>query len=288
MRRRRRRPGRAVRPRHLRRGLRRHRPAAARACRRDLVARGAGHGHAGRPGAAHRPPVRVGAHLPTTPPPSCRRSSPASSAARRSPRCSPVPSTPSGRLPVSVPRGRRRPARRPTSPRRSAAATRSRRSTRPPRTRSGTGCRLHDVRVVRRRARRDAVGRRRRRSEVEVLVDQHRRPRRRRRGPALPARPGRPGDPARSSRLIGSPRVELPPGRVGARHLRRARRRHLVHRARGDRVVEPGDVELRVARSSAEVHEVVPLVLVGGLRTIGIDRVLLATSRVGPAIPERP
>ncbi|GEL46187.1 beta-glucosidase [Cellulomonas hominis] len=45
-------------------------------------------------------------------------------------------------------------------------------------------------------------------------------------------------------------------------------------------VVEPGDVELRVARSSADVHRAVPLVLVGGRRRVGPDRVLVATSAV--------
>lgn len=48
----------------------------------------------------------------------------------------------------------------------------------------------------------------------------------------------------------------------------------------GDRVIEPGEVELRVARSSAAVHDTVPLVLTGALRRVGADRVLLATSEV--------
>ncbi|GIG36276.1 beta-xylosidase/alpha-l-arabinosidase [Cellulomonas pakistanensis] len=54
----------------------------------------------------------------------------------------------------------------------------------------------------------------------------------------------------------------------------------------GGLVVEPGEVELRVARSSADVHHTVPLVLVGDRRAVGHDRQLVATTavRVGEAV----
>ena len=44
----------------------------------------------------------------------------------------------------------------------------------------------------------------------------------------------------------------------------------------GIRLVEPGDVELRVARSSADVHETVSLTLVGEARPADASRTLLA------------
>lgn len=73
-------------------------------------------------------------------------------------------------------------------------------------------------------------------------------------------------------RLVGFARVELDAGEA-------ARVRFTVPAdvasftgLRGVRVVEPGPVELRVARSSDDVHEVVPLELVGAEREVGHDR----------------
>jgi beta-glucosidase len=51
----------------------------------------------------------------------------------------------------------------------------------------------------------------------------------------------------------------------------------------GRRVVEPGDVELRLARSSAQTHTVLPLRLVGKERAVGHDRRLTTEVRVTPA-----
>jgi beta-glucosidase len=51
----------------------------------------------------------------------------------------------------------------------------------------------------------------------------------------------------------------------------------------GRRVVEPGDVELRLARSSAETHTVLPLRLVGEERAVGHDRRLATEVQVTPA-----
>lgn len=48
----------------------------------------------------------------------------------------------------------------------------------------------------------------------------------------------------------------------------------------GTRVVEPGAVELRVARSSADVHAVVPLTLVGEIRQPGVDRRLVTATHL--------
>ncbi|WP_416905630.1 fibronectin type III-like domain-contianing protein [Micromonospora echinospora] len=50
----------------------------------------------------------------------------------------------------------------------------------------------------------------------------------------------------------------------------------------GRRVVEPGDVELRLSRSSAEVVAALPLRLVGPEREVGHHRRLLSTARVEP------
>lgn len=48
----------------------------------------------------------------------------------------------------------------------------------------------------------------------------------------------------------------------------------------GERVVEPGDVELRIARSSADVHAVVGREVVGAERRPGVDRELMAYGTV--------
>ena len=101
LRRRARRPGRAVRPRHLRRGLRRRRPAAARPA--GGAARGAArHRHAGRPGAARRPARTSCPGRSTGWPPWCAASSPARRA-RGDRRGADGRVNPSGRLPVSFP-----------------------------------------------------------------------------------------------------------------------------------------------------------------------------------------
>ena len=48
----------------------------------------------------------------------------------------------------------------------------------------------------------------------------------------------------------------------------------------GTRVVEPGDVELRLARHSADASHTVPLRMTGPVRVVGDDRHLLSTARV--------
>ncbi|OJX96126.1 MAG: hypothetical protein BGO96_07580 [Micrococcales bacterium 73-15] len=81
-------------------------------------------------------------------------------------------------------------------------------------------------------------------------------------------------------RLVGYRRVTLAPGE-------RARVTFTVPAdvasfpgLAGHRIVEPGEVELRVARSAADVHHAIPLVLVGPERRVGFDRRHLSTSAV--------
>ncbi|RMI13580.1 beta-glucosidase family protein [Cellulomonas triticagri] len=83
-------------------------------------------------------------------------------------------------------------------------------------------------------------------------------------------------------RLVGYRRVEVPPGaEVEVAVTLHADLTAFAGRD-GGLVVEPGDVEVRVARSSADVHAAVPLVLTGPRRRVGADRVLVAgtTARV--------
>ncbi len=81
-------------------------------------------------------------------------------------------------------------------------------------------------------------------------------------------------------RLIGFQRVELEPG-ASARIVLRVHADLLAFTGlTGRRVVEPGAVQLRVARSSAEVVTALDLVSTGPLREVGHDRELLATATV--------
>lgn len=50
----------------------------------------------------------------------------------------------------------------------------------------------------------------------------------------------------------------------------------------GERIVEPGDVELRIARSSADLHAVVRREIVGAERPTGVDRELVAHGTISP------
>ena len=84
-------------------------------------------------------------------------------------------------------------------------------------------------------------------------------------------------------RLVGYARVPLEPGES-------ARVRFVVPSdlasftgLAGSRVVEPGDVELRLARSSADVAATLPLRLVGALRHVGHARALRSVVSVLPA-----
>ncbi|WP_454051086.1 beta-xylosidase/alpha-l-arabinosidase [Cellulomonas sp. Marseille-Q8402] len=88
------------------------------------------------------------------------------------------------------------------------------------------------------------------------------------------------------SRLIGYRRVELDPGAEVTVTFALHADLTAFAGSDGGLVVEPGDVELRVARSSADVHAAVPLVLTGERRPVGADRKLVAASdvRVGEVV----
>ena len=105
--RRRRRPGRTVRPRHRRRGQRRGVAGTARRPARTGRARSSPPGRPSSwscsPAGRTRSTGRWTASRRALPP-CCRPSSRARRAARRSPRCSPGEASPSGRLPLSLPR----------------------------------------------------------------------------------------------------------------------------------------------------------------------------------------
>lgn len=73
-------------------------------------------------------------------------------------------------------------------------------------------------------------------------------------------------------RLVGYARVELDAGAAARVRFTVPADAASFTGVRGRRLVEPGAVELRVARSSADVHEAVPLELVGAERELGHDR----------------
>jgi beta-glucosidase len=83
-------------------------------------------------------------------------------------------------------------------------------------------------------------------------------------------------------RLIGYQRVPLEPGEA-------ARVTFTVHAdlasftgLAGQRIVEPGDVELRFGRSAGDIAATVPLRLTGAVREVGPGRRLLSEVRVDP------
>jgi beta-glucosidase len=87
-------------------------------------------------------------------------------------------------------------------------------------------------------------------------------------------------------RLIGYQRVPLEPGEA-------ARVTFTVHAdlasfagVAGQRIVEPGDVELRFGRSASDIAATVPLRLTGAVRAVGHDRRLLSEVRVDPLVSD--
>jgi beta-xylosidase len=74
--------------------------------------------------------------------------------------------------------------------------------------------------------------------------------------------------------LIAAARVDVPPG--GERTVWFRLHADLAsYTARmGERIVEPGSVELRIGRSSADIRSVLPQLLTGARRVVGHDRVL--------------
>ncbi|RBY97427.1 glycosyl hydrolase [Blastococcus sp. TF02-8] len=80
--------------------------------------------------------------------------------------------------------------------------------------------------------------------------------------------------------LIAAQRVDLAPG--GSATVRFTLHADLTSFTGrdGERIVEPGAVELRVGASSADVREALPLTLTGSRRTVGVDRRLHPESAV--------
>ena len=85
-------------------------------------------------------------------------------------------------------------------------------------------------------------------------------------------------------RLVGFARVELEPGESVRVALTVPADLTAFTGLDGELIVEPGAVELRVARSSDDIHTAVGLQLVGGLRRVGADRALTSVSTVTTAI----
>src|SRR5699024_796557 len=76
--------------------------------------------------------------------------------------------------------------------------------------------------------------------------------------------------------LLGFQRVQLAPGQCTEVAFRLHADLTSYVAQDGTRIVEPGPVTLRVARSSADVHRSVPVLLVGGTRRLDPSRRLLA------------
>ncbi|WP_433689157.1 glycoside hydrolase family 3 N-terminal domain-containing protein [Micromonospora carbonacea] len=84
-------------------------------------------------------------------------------------------------------------------------------------------------------------------------------------------------------RLVGYARVPLAPGESARVTFGVPADVTSFTGAHGRRVVEPGDVELRLGRSSGEFAAALPLRLVGAERAVGHHRRLVSTARVAPA-----
>lgn len=81
-------------------------------------------------------------------------------------------------------------------------------------------------------------------------------------------------------RLVGFARVDLEPGESARVGITVSADLTAFTGRDGRRIVEPGDVELRLARSSADIHAAVPFRLTGSTREVGADRVLMAVASV--------
>lgn len=81
-------------------------------------------------------------------------------------------------------------------------------------------------------------------------------------------------------RLLGFARVELDPGESARVAITASADLTAFTGIAGSLIVEPGAVELRVARSSTDISAVIGLQLVGALREVGADRELTSISTV--------
>jgi beta-glucosidase len=84
-------------------------------------------------------------------------------------------------------------------------------------------------------------------------------------------------------RLVGYARVALEPGESARVRFTVPADVTAFTGRHGRRVVEPGEVELRISRSSADVVAALPLRLVGAEREVGHDRALVSTASIDPA-----
>ncbi len=82
------------------------------------------------------------------------------------------------------------------------------------------------------------------------------------------------------NRLIGYARVELEPGETAEVRFGFHADLTAYSVALGERIVEPGDLELRVAASSGDVRHVLPMALTGSERRVGYDRHLRCETEV--------
>lgn len=77
--------------------------------------------------------------------------------------------------------------------------------------------------------------------------------------------------------LIAAPRVDLAPGTTTTVTIELPADLSAYTGRAGDRIVEPGDVELRVGASSRDIRSVLPARMVGPRRVVGRDRAMQAT-----------
>lgn len=81
--------------------------------------------------------------------------------------------------------------------------------------------------------------------------------------------------------LIGAVKVDLAPGQTRTvTAVLHADLLSYTGRA-GHRQVDPGDVELRVGRSSGDIHSTIPLVVTGTSRRVGFDRAFVPEFEIG-------
>jgi beta-xylosidase len=87
------------------------------------------------------------------------------------------------------------------------------------------------------------------------------------------------------ARLIGYRRVPLEPGAAARVTFKVAADLASFTGLAGKRVVEPGDVELRLGHSAQDIAAVVPLRLTGAVREVGPGRRLLSEVHIDAALP---
>ena len=82
--------------------------------------------------------------------------------------------------------------------------------------------------------------------------------------------------------LIAAARVELAPGQARIVVIELHADLTSYTGRSGRRQVDPGDVELRIGASSADIRAAIPVTLTGPLQEVGFDRVLQPTVTLLP------